>query len=664
MELNEILKQIRLKIARSDFSGARELLLGSAGIGENAEAQALGARLLGFTDGFEKANSMFLDLEAVWPDNFEVHKMHCQLLQEHGDYNGSVLAAGKIIARFATRADAYEILADSLELAGRPAEALQAVTEGLAGFPGLGPLIERQARLTAVVNRADISSNGLEEIKNELTSQPVLPTEENVQLLMTMFKGRTGVHAVQTRMGKSWGYIPEKREMTAEDLRKHLGGEKTLGIYLTDLNNTSRLMVMDLDVRKAWLNAYGNSPEERKRINGLIKNSCDQMSEVCQMAGLEPLIETSGNKGLHFWFFGGDDFACRYWRSLGNWLVSKLRNIPEELSWEVFPKQDRVAADGLGNLVKLPLGTHQKTGRKSYFVDRQTLQPFPEQISVLRQAARICRGDFEKILGAITVDNCADTGTIAEKQGGNAVEFKPFRAAGDTGGSMAEAAKNYENLNLAVRIPLPERHTLEIEKLLAGCRPMWEILEKARYEKALSEEQKHAFIYIFAHLGEEGRVFIHQVMNQLPDYQPDAVNAMIRAVPPNAPGCGRIRKRIPELCGVDRCNCQFRLPAGSYASPVIHAGIFPGTGAGKVCEIAPASLSGREAIGGESGGIDRMMQEYMQMTEDLTRLRERASLLRRQINQLFNEAGSDRIETRIRVYQRLPDEETPMLTVG
>ncbi|HPT46426.1 MAG TPA: hypothetical protein PLM07_11030, partial [Candidatus Rifleibacterium sp.] len=377
MELNEILKQIRLKIARSDFSGARDLLLGSSGIGENAEAQALGARLLGFTDGFEKANSMFLDLEAVWPDNFDVYKMHCQLLQEHGDYNGALIAAGKIIARFATKPEAYEILADSFELAGKPAEALQAVTEGLAGFPGLGSLIERQARLSAAVNRAEISMNGLEEIKNELTSQPVLPTEENLQLLMTMFKGRSGVHAIQTRMGKTWGYIPEKRQMTSEDLRKHLGGEKTLGIYLTDLDNTSRLMVMDLDVRKAWLSAYGNSPEERQRINSLLKSSSDQMSEICEMAGLTPLIETSGNKGLHFWFFGGDDFACRYWRSLGNWLVAKLRNVPEELSWEVFPKQDRVAADGLGNLVKLPLGTHQKSGRKSYFVDRQTLQPFP-----------------------------------------------------------------------------------------------------------------------------------------------------------------------------------------------------------------------------------------------------------------------------------------------
>ncbi|HPT48159.1 MAG TPA: hypothetical protein PLM07_19930, partial [Candidatus Rifleibacterium sp.] len=270
----------------------------------------------------------------------------------------------------------------------------------------------------------------------------------------------------------------------------------------------------------------------------------------------------------------------------------------------------------------------------------------------------------EKILGAITVDNCADAGATSEKQGGNAVEFKPFKASGGARGSVTEVAQRDEALSLAVRIPLPERQTLEVEKLLAGCRPMWEILEKARHEKALSDEQKHAFIYIFAHLGEEGRVFIHQVMNQLPDYRPDVVNAMIKAVPPNAPGCGKIRKRIPEFCGLDRCNCQFRLPAGSYASPVIHAGFFPGTGTGKVCEIAPARLAGREALGGESGGIDRMMHEYMQMTEELTRLRERASLLRRQINQLFNDAGSERIETRIRVYQRLPDEDTPLLTVG
>ena len=35
----------------------------------------------------------------------------------------------------------------------------------------------------------------------------------------------------------------------------------------------------------------------------------------------------------------------------------------------MFPKQIKVVEGGFGNLVKLPLGVHRKTGQRSYFLD-------------------------------------------------------------------------------------------------------------------------------------------------------------------------------------------------------------------------------------------------------------------------------------------------------
>ncbi len=198
---------------------------------------------------------------------------------------------------------------------------------------------------------------------------------------------------------------------------------------------------------------------------------------------------------------------------------------------------------------------------------------------------------------------------------------------------------------------------MEVEQVLAGCKPMWLIMEKAKNEHTLEANEKHAFIYTFANIGEEGKVFIHQVMNQLDDYNPDVVNQMIKAVPPNPSGCNKIRKRIPHLCTSDCCNCQFRLPDGSYASPVVHAGVFPSMqNVTKSFVQKPASLSNSDSFGGESGNIDRLMTEYAKVNLEIEQLRSRASLLRRQINKIFNDSGKDTIETRIRVYHKLPED--------
>ncbi len=54
---------------------------------------------------------------------------------------------------------------------------------------------------------------------------------------------------------------------------------------------------------------------------------------------------------------------------------------------EVFPKQDRLAGKGLGNLVKLPLGIHRGTGRRSHFVPRQGRTVW-EELECLRTVQR------------------------------------------------------------------------------------------------------------------------------------------------------------------------------------------------------------------------------------------------------------------------------------
>ena len=302
MEINELLKDVRLKIATGNFNEAKELLLGNE-CGENVEAKALKARICGYTDGLEKAVNMFFDLESVWPDNFKLFKMHCDFLQEMELYNEAIALGRQILSKFKLVPEAYLTQIENLELAGLNEEALSVCNIAVSNFPDMDEFAIKKQELLPIANGSFVLDASIEEIKNELNVKHIVASDENIMTYLTLFKGRSGIHAKQTKLGKNWGYIPERREMLAEDVRMHMSGQKTLGIYVTDINNTSSLMVLDLDIRKPYLKSYSQNPEERVRISRLVKENCSSLLTLCENTGIEPLVEYSGNKGLHFWFF-------------------------------------------------------------------------------------------------------------------------------------------------------------------------------------------------------------------------------------------------------------------------------------------------------------------------------------------------------------------------
>jgi hypothetical protein len=89
---------------------------------------------------------------------------------------------------------------------------------------------------------------------------------------------------------------------------------------------------------------------------------------------------------------------------------------------------------------------------------------------------------------------------------------------------------------------------------------------------------------------------------------------------------------------------------------VVHAGIFPGAGKTIVNPInQPVAISTRELIAGSSAAIDKLMREYGRLSEEIARAQQRLKILHRQINQIFDENGSNEIQTAIGTYSRLPE---------
>jgi len=163
------------------------------------------------------------------------------------------------------------------------------------------------------------------------------------EILYELFVNRTDAYAVQQEKG----YLAKKEPVTPELIKNHLIGLITIGFYQL-YKDIVKWGCCDFD-----LNTIEDFEEAKRLFNYLVEK------------GFNPLFEMSGGGEYkcHVWIFS-DTTAAKMQAFLKN-ACDKTQVHPHE----IFPKQVEVGDDGYGNLVKLPLGVHQKTKQRSYFLD-------------------------------------------------------------------------------------------------------------------------------------------------------------------------------------------------------------------------------------------------------------------------------------------------------
>jgi hypothetical protein len=164
--------------------------------------------------------------------------------------------------------------------------------------------------------------------------------------LLWLFVHRKDVYAVQVRYGNKYIYVPKYQPLTQEDIEKHLEGKITLGVYTLGLDNTVKWMCFDIDSQHVK-----NSEDARD----LIYKRCAQ-----KFGRGAVRVEASGSPcNFHVWVFFADPIEARFARALGLKILENIDHV------ELFPKQMVLTGKRLGNLVKLPLGYHKKSGNWS-----------------------------------------------------------------------------------------------------------------------------------------------------------------------------------------------------------------------------------------------------------------------------------------------------------
>lgn len=125
--------------------------------------------------------------------------------------------------------------------------------------------------------------------------------------------------------------------ITDKLFERHLLGEITLGIYSTDPDtSTGRWLCWDID-------------DEQETALAKLINWLSNHGIVSYRESVRP-----GRSG-HLWTFYSEPVCTRDLFKLGSFgrLLTGLRS-------EIFPKQAQLNPGSLGNLVRLPLGRHQK----------------------------------------------------------------------------------------------------------------------------------------------------------------------------------------------------------------------------------------------------------------------------------------------------------------
>jgi len=274
--------------------------------------------------------------------------------------------------------------------------------------------------------------------------------EGRVELFASLFRGRNDVFATRWESARTPGrsgwaprcanewqpgtcFKPKVKcaectnrrfvPLTHTEVRRHLEGHQTVGIYPLLADETCRLIAIDLD-GEGW--------------RGDVAALRDAAVELEVPVSVER--SRSGN-GAHAWIFFDAAVPAGTACSLASLLLTHAmtrRSIPMSSYDRLFPNQATMPAGGFGNLIALPLQHARRADGCMLFLD-DDLQPYPDQWSYLAAVRRLDREGVDAIVGeAGSSDGALGLDTAS---GSTPLASRPLSAAAGTAVTIALDAR-------------------------------------------------------------------------------------------------------------------------------------------------------------------------------------------------------------------------------
>ena len=417
-----------------------------------------------------------------------------------------------------------------------------------------------------------------------------LPTDADCVRFATLFGGREDVYARQWCRpdDRRVGYTPVHEPFTPAVARQHLLGSITVGVYPIRLDQTATWFAIDLDIRRDELDSARRNHRYATELRQQMRDTGLAILRELRALGLEPLFENSGYKGRHYWVFLEQPQEARSLHHLGRLLLARLQPLlPPAFSLEFFPKQARRSGKGLGNLIKLPLGIHLRTGYRSVLLDDEG-RPLADPYGTLRSVQRVGPATFLAL-----VDRLKGVAPPESETGG-------AEAPSETSGESAAATE----------IPLwppdaPPPWTEadfetdpKVRHVLRCCPVLAALKEKVDEHRQLSHDEQVVLIHSLGHL-ESGPQAVNYLIHRCLEYSPEML--MQSRLKGNPISCPKIRKRIGHITRRVPCACDFSFAPNHYPTPVLHL---------ETLSEAEAAEMSKESASGEAESVEELIRRY------------------------------------------------------
>ena len=439
-----------------------------------------------------------------------------------------------------------------------------------------------------------------------------------IHLFCELFVGREDTYTEEYMAQRR--VVEQKNEpLTEEIVREHLAGSRTIGTYVQRPNSTARYLVIDIDVSKKIVLKYSiESPEFSQYMKQCFQVMAETL-KILERMGLKGHAEFSGCRGYHIWIFFTEWIPLRYIHALSRILSEQIQGIlSEEIGVEYFPDERKIRAGRAGQSIKLPLGLHLKSGLSGYFLD-ENLQEVTDLSAWMKDTAKFSLSALKRIIGM---------------HGGQKKENPEMP------GRENILDRNLEDFG---------KLTSEVRIVLERCNLMCYLCQKAKKTGYLSHFERQSILYVFGHMGEDGKEFVHQVMAYTLNYQYQTTERFLNKLPGKPVSCVKLREQYRQITAEIGCTCNFKRTKNCYPSPVLHALKSTDAEDGQITIPSSRTLSkAKEKTVYQEINVYRKVQELAEKILEMKRQKrgidKNITKLEREMEQIFDGMQADCLE--------------------
>lgn len=383
-------------------------------------------------------------------------------------------------------------------------------------------------------------------------------SEEEKSIFLNLFEGREGMYAAEVIQDNHRTFQQVNSPFTLEILERHLQGEITAGLYLRRLNDTVKFFVIDFDIGKKRLLQVKSEQEKEELLNKAHETGC-QVKKSAAEWGLHCYLEDSGYRGRHCWFFLDRPLKASTVVAFFKRLRWKTGFCDPTITWEFFPARDKVKKGRPGELIKLPLGVHGKTGCRGLFLEEEEGHPFEDQGAFLRTIKRNDASRIEALASGAKVppkEESREDG-LKEKMIWSMDQVSEEEEKPDMKSPFKKQKDRLSHFH-----PLINEAPFLIRQVVSNCKIIEYLVFKAVETHYLTHQERFTLLCVLGHLGKEGKNYLHQVISYCMNYNEKVTERYIEKRPGKPVSCPRIRENYQELTASLGCDCSFRKSKG------------------------------------------------------------------------------------------------------